>query len=84
MMQLWQKLAIGRSVDSSLPSDGICRFGEVPAAPALRHELVSTQPEVEKRAAGGQFSPALWISCFDAFSSREPVSTAPENALAGC
>jgi hypothetical protein len=36
MMQLWQKLAIGRSVDSSLPSDGICRFGEAPAAPALR------------------------------------------------
>jgi hypothetical protein len=78
MMQLWQKLAIGRSVDSSLPSDGICRFGEAPAVPALRKYLVSIQPEVE--LGGGQCSPALWMSCFDAFSSREPVSTSPENA----
>jgi len=34
MIQLWQKHAIGRSINRSLPSDGICRSTVV--APVAR------------------------------------------------
>src|SRR4029077_12588001 len=80
----------GRKVRSVADAGGLRRGGEGPARPGGgRHGqgngwccgVARARMKYQSRFGSDRTRTEAPIFCFDAFSSREPVSTSPENAI---